>query len=212
VVSRDLRLAEETGCRYHCQHVSAAATVELIRRAKNNGQRVTAEVTPHHLYFTDEDLGELDTNLKMYPPLRSPRDRGALVVALRDGTIDAVATDHAPHSRDEKEGRFEDAPRGVIGLETAASVTWEALGNPVRFFEVMSVRPAEIAGLGSHGSWLAVGTPGNLVVFDPNETWRAEHFVSRSANSPFLGEKLTGRVRATIFNGDLTYQLDDFND
>lgn len=208
IVARDLQLTEETHCPYHCQHVSAAATVEVIRRAKSKRLMVTAEVTPHHLYFTEEDLSDLDTNLKMYPPLRSAADRSALIEALRDGTIDVVATDHAPHTQAEKDLRFEDAPRGVIGLETAASVAWGVLEDPTRFFDVMSVKPAEIAGMEQQGLWLDVGQPANLVVFDPNKTWEPKNFASRSGNSPFAGEKLTGRVRATVFRGKLTYQLD----
>ena len=208
VVARDLQLTEETHCPYHCQHVSAAATVEVVRRAKSKGLMVTAEVTPHHLYFTEEDLSDLDTNLKMYPPLRSAADRSVLIEALRNGTIDVVATDHAPHTQAEKDLPFEDAPRGVIGLETAASVAWGVLEEPTRFFDVMSVKPAEIAGMAQQGLWLDVGMPANLVVFDPNKTWEPEHFASRSGNSPFVGEKLTGRVRATVFWGKLTYQLD----
>ncbi len=212
VVARDLKLAEETGCRYHCQHVSAAATVDLIREAKKRGLHITAEVTPHHLYFTDEDLAVLDTNLKMYPPLRSEADRQSLVTALQDGTIDAVATDHAPHSQSEKDVGFEEAPRGVIGLETAASVAWSVIEQPVRFFEIMSAKPADIAGMATQGLWLRAGGPANVVVFDPNENWLPTGFASRSVNSPFLGEKLSGRVQATIYQGKMTYQLDETDD
>lgn len=207
VVARDLKLAEETGCHYHCQHVSAAATVDLIRNAKMRNLQVTAEVTPHHLYFTCEDLRDLNTNLKMYPPVRSEIDRRALVDGIRDGTVDVIATDHAPHSESEKDVAFDEAPRGVIGLETAASVGWSVAGGPVRFFQIMSVKPAEIAGLDSQGVWLRPGAPANLVVFDPNQTWVPDEFASRSANSPFLGEKLNGRVRATIYQGNLTHEV-----
>ncbi len=212
VIERDLRLTEETGCHYHCQHVSAAETVDLIHDAKKKGLHVTAEVTPHHLYFTEEDLEILDTNLKMYPPVRSERDRQALVAALRDGVIDAVATDHAPHTQAEKGVPFADAPRGVIGLETAASAAWVVLNDSVRFFEVMSVNPAGIAGLESQGSWLTAGEPANVVVFDPNENWVPENFASRSVNSPFVGKKLTGRVRATFYRGKMTFELGQKND
>lgn len=207
VVKRDLELAEETGCRYHCQHVSAAETVELIREAKENRIDVTAEVTPHHLYFTEASLDSLDTNLKMYPPLRAESDRSALIEALREGTIDAVATDHAPHSESEKNVPFVEAPRGVVGLETAAAATWMTLEDPKRFFEVMSVTPAAIAGMDDQGQWPAVGRPANLVVFDPVESWVPDVFSSRSANSPFIGENLRGRVLATVHAGQLTYEL-----
>jgi len=212
VVRRDLELTEETGCHYHCQHVSAAETVDLIRRAKERRLQVTAEVTPHHLYFTEGDLEVLDTNLKMYPPVRSESDRQALIGALREGTIDAVATDHAPHSAIEKNVPFSEAPRGVIGLETAASATWMILEDPKRFFEVMSVTPAAIAGMDDQGQWPSVGGSANVVVFDPVESWVPEDFASRSANSPFIGRDLTGRVLATVHKGQLTYELVRAND
>jgi dihydroorotase len=179
----------------------------LIREAKENRINVTAEVTPHHLYFTEASLDSLDTNLKMYPPLRAESDRSALIEALREGTIDAVATDHAPHSESEKNVPFVEAPRGVVGLETAAAATWMTLEDPKRFFEVMSVTPAAIAGMDDQGQWPAVGRPANLVVFDPVESWVPDVFSSRSANSPFIGENLRGRVLATVHAGQLTYEL-----
>lgn len=205
VVARDLELVEETGVSYHCQHVSARMTIELIRRAKESGMPVTAEVTPHHLIFDDASLAGLDTNFKMYPPLRSGTDRDALLRAVRDGTIDTVATDHAPHLPEEKAVPFDDAPRGVIGLETAASALWEAVGDPQLLYSALSVRPARILGLESHGQALTRGAPANLVVFDPSVTWEPSRFASKSSNSPFRDRRMSGRVRTTLYRGRAVY-------
>ncbi len=205
VVRRDLDLVAETGARYHCQHVSAESTVELIRRAKESGLPVTAEVTPHHLSFDVTHVADLDPNFKMYPPLRGPDDRKALIEALADGTVDAVATDHAPHLIEEKQVGFVEAPRGVIGLETAAAATWAALGDRDRFFEVLSGAPARILGLEEQGAPVTVGSPANLVVFDPGQTWVPERFSSKSSNSPYSGITMTGRVVGTVRRGELVH-------
>lgn len=209
IVARDLSLIAGAGVHYHCQHVSAAATVELIRQAKRDGLAVTAEVTPHHLCFDHTALGDLNTNLKMYPPLRTPDDREALVEALIDGTIDAVATDHAPHTTAEKAVPFPDAPRGVIGLETAASATWSVLGDPDRLFRVLSSLPAGIAGLSDHGRPLAPGNAANIVVFAPHIESTYDGFHSKSSNTPFVGKTLPGTVIATVREGEITYQPGD---
>lgn len=206
IVERDLALIEETHANYHCQHISSRMTVELIRQAKKDGLPVTAEVTPHHLSFDVSSLESLDTNFKMYPPLRTEDDRAALIAGLKDGTIDVVATDHAPHAPDEKAVAFTEAPRGVIGLETAASVVWETLGDETRMFETLAIRPAEVMGMGSHGQVVAPGAPANLVVFDPDATWTADEFASRSSNSPYLHATLNGRVEATIHAGSIVYK------
>jgi dihydroorotase len=207
VLARDLALAADTGSRLHVQHVSTERSVELIRRAKDDGLAVTCEVTPHHLGLDESSIGDLDPNFKMYPPLRTAADRRALVAALEDGAVDAVATDHAPHTPSEKDVPFEEAPRGVIGLETSAAVTWAALqGNTDLFFERMSVSPARILGLERHGQPLEAGAPANLVLFDPERSWQARSFRSRSSNSPFLGATLTGMVMATIHEGSLVYE------
>lgn len=206
VIARDLELVAETGGRYHVQHLSTARGVELVRRAKQEGLRVTAEVTPHHLRFTEEDAMSLDPSFKMYPPLRTGEDRAALISALIDGTIDVVATDHAPHGAMEKDVPFEDAPRGVTGLETAFPVTLDALeGDIGALFDRMSVAPARIAGLASHGLPVQVGAPANLTLVDPSRRWVVEAFRSRSANSPFLGRELEGSVVATIVGGEVIY-------
>lgn len=206
VVTRDLDLAGETGARYHCQHVSSMETVRALEAARARGVRVSAEVTPHHLTFDDSELETGDTNFKMYPPLRSSQDRVALVEALKHGIIDVVATDHAPHTAEEKNVAFEEAPRGVIGLETAAAAVWEVLKDPDRFFEVMSIRPAVIAGLSRHGQPLADSSPANIVVFDPSHRWTVTGFISRSSNSPYLGREMLGSVRATIHEGEVVYR------
>lgn len=208
IVARDLALVELTGARYHVQHVSTAGTVELIRRARAAGLPVTAEVTPHHLTFDHQAVESMDPDFKMYPPLRTPADVAELRRALADGTIDAVATDHAPHADHEQEVPFEEAPRGVIGLETALAATLSAvpLDQPT-LFERMSAAPARIAGLERHGLALTDGGPANLVVIDPHAAWTPDRFESRAQNSPFRGRRLTGRVMATVFEGQLVHEV-----
>ncbi len=207
VVARDLALVRLTGVRYHVQHVSTAGTVELVRRAKEEGLRVTAEVTPHHLMLDHREVERLNPDVKMYPPLRLPADVEAVRAALADGTLDAVATDHAPHAAHEKDVPFEDAPRGIIGLETSAAVVNTAMEpSPVAFFHCLSVAPALIAGLDGHGQWLEPGKQANLVVFDPTAEWTPDVFQSRAENSPFVGRNLQGKVVVTMFNGKVTYR------
>ncbi len=204
VIARDLILAEATDVAYHVQHLSTAQGVDLVRKAKAQGLRVTAEVTPHHLVLDESSVSSLDPNFKMYPPLRSDHDRHALQDALFDGTIDVVATDHAPHTESEKDVPFELAPRGVIGLETSFSAALEALHGDVGLvFERMSLAPARIAGFESQGRPVEVGRPANLVLVDPGEVWRVEAFASRSSNSPFLNKEMKGRVLATWSDGVL---------
>ncbi len=207
VVARDLALVRLTGVRYHVQHVSTAGTVELIRRAKEEGLRVTAEVTPHHLMLDHREVERLNPDVKMYPPLRLPVDVEAVRAGLADGTLDAVATDHAPHAAHEKDVPFEDAPRGIIGLETSAAVVNTAMElDPVAFFHCLSVSPALIAGLEGHGQWPEPGKQANLVVFDPSAAWTPEVFQSRAENSPFVGRTLRGKVVVTMFKGQVTYR------
>jgi dihydroorotase len=210
VVARDLTMARMTGGRVHICHVSTARAVDLIRRAKAEGIRVSAEVTPHHLSFTDDDLVTYDTNFKTNPPLRTAEDRDALRAGLADGTIDAVATDHAPHPVEEKEAEFDLSPPGTIGLETALAAVLTDVVAPgaltlMRALEAMSTSPARILGANDHGGPIEPGRPANLVVFDPGEEWTVEApFVSRARNSAYLGRRLTGRVRYTMLRGDLT--------
>lgn len=168
---------------------------------------MTAEVTPHHLALDDTALADLDPNLKMYPPLRAGSDRKAVVSALREGVIDAVATDHAPHASAEKDVPFEQAPRGVIGLETAAAIACAALGaDQATFFDRMSLAPARLGGIDRHGVLVEPGSPANLVLFDPGHRWAPKVFASKSVNSPFLGKGLVGKVLATIYEGQISYE------
>jgi dihydroorotase len=208
IVARDLRLVEVTGCRYHVQHVSAAGTVDLIQRAKQAGLPVTAEVTPHHLMFDHREVESMDPVFKMYPPLRTEEDRAVLRSALAEGVIDCVATDHAPHSAHEKDVPFEEAPRGVIGLETAAAVVNEALGlSPQAFFDRLAHAPRRILGREPHT--IEPGAPADIVVFDPGLEWTATEFRSRSANSPWLNRTLRGRVRLTVAGGVVVHSAED---
>lgn len=208
IVGRDLALARLTGGRIHFCHLSSAGSVALVRAAKAAGLAVTAEVTPHHLALTDDVLPTYDTSLRINPPLRSASDRDALRAALADGTIDAVATDHAPHAPEEKEVEFDQAPPGTIGLETALAVVLTdlvatGLLDLPRAIAALSAAPARILGATDHGGPIAPGAPANLVLFDPQATWTvAPPFASRSRNSAFTGRELRGRVTATFLRGE----------
>jgi dihydroorotase len=210
IVARDLAMARAVGGRLHVCHVSGARSVDLLRSAKAEGIRVTAEVTPHHLVFTDDDLVTYDTNFKVHPPIRTAEDRDGLRAGLADGTIDAIATDHAPHAVEEKEAEFDRSPPGTIGLETALAAVLTHLVGPglvslPRAIEALSIGPARILGAAGHGGPIEVGRPANLTVFDPAETWVVEPpFASKARNCAFTGSHLTGRVRYTMLRGDLT--------
>jgi dihydroorotase len=210
MVGRDVALAAYEERPLHLLHLSARESVEELRRAREAGVPVSAEVTPHHLCLTDEAVRSLDSNVKMNPPLRAEDDRAALVEALRDGTIEAVATDHAPHARHEKEVPFEEAPFGVTGLETAFSALYTQLVEPgvlplATLLERMSAGPARIYGL--EPPRIAVGAPANLVLLDLDAVWHVDEagFRSKSANSWLLGAKLRGRVLQTVANGKLVH-------
>jgi dihydroorotase len=210
IVARDLLLAEETAARLHIAHVSAAASVRLIREARARGVRVTAEVTPHHLALRDADVGTYDTNRKMNPPLRDETDRAALREGLVDGTIDVVATDHAPHAAEEKAVEFDRAPFGVVGLETALGVVLTHLVRPgaltvTEAIRRMSTAPATILGLA--GGTLAPGAPGDVVVIDLERQWtvRASELASRSKNTPFEDWTLQGRAVLTVVGGEIRH-------
>jgi dihydroorotase len=211
MVARDLALAGYERRPLHVLHVSARESVDELRRARAAGVEATAEVTPHHLCLTDEAARSLDPNLKMSPPLRAEEDRRALIEALRDGTIGAVATDHAPHARHEKDVPFEEAPFGVTGLETAFAALNTHLVRPglvslETMLERMSAGPAAIFGLDRPR--VAVGATANLVLLDLEQTWRVEEgcFRSRSGNSWLLGETLTGTVELTVANGKVVHR------
>ncbi|MEX0992093.1 MAG: amidohydrolase family protein [Actinomycetota bacterium] len=184
----------------------------MVRRAKGQGVRVSAEVTPHHLVMTDEDLTTYDTRLKVNPPVRSGEDRDALVAGLADGTIDAVATDHAPHAVQDKEVEFDLARHGTIGLETALAVILTHLVEPGhlslgRALDALTTSPARILGASEHGGPIEPGRPANLVVFDPAAEWTVEPpFVSKSRNSAFIGRTLRGRVMHTMYRGELVFR------
>ena len=210
MVGRDLALAAYEEQPLHVLHVSARESVEEIRAAQARGVSASSEVTPHHLCLTDDAVRNLDSNLKMNPPLRSEADRAALVDALRDGTIAAIATDHAPHAAYEKEVPFEEAPFGVTGLETAFPVLYTRLVEPgvvalETILERMSAGPARIYGL--EPPRIEVGAPANLVVIDLEATWSPSEdgFRSRSANSWLLGATLRSKVVTTVANGKLAY-------
>lgn len=210
IVSRDLLLAGLTGGRLHLTHLSAGLSVELVAGGKGRGLRATADVTPHHLTFCDEDLHAFDTNLRVNPPLRTAEDRTALRRALAEGTIDAVATDHAPHTVEDKEVEFDRARPGTTGLETALAAVLSLGPDPdiPAVVERMSTASARILGLPDHGGPVAPGRPANLVAFDPGAEWRVgdRPFASRGRNSAFLGRTLRGRVVHTLLRGRFTVE------
>jgi dihydroorotase len=207
-VARDIALARLTGARLHLLHVSTAGSVEMVRRAKAAGIRVTAEATPHHASLTDGELGSYDTNFKVNPPLRTAADVEAIRAGLADGTIDAIASDHAPHAIEEKEAEFEAAPPGMIGLETALAVVLTDLVAPGvislrQAIRLMSTGPARLGGFEGHGGPISPGSRANLVVFDPSARWVVDvrRFASRSRNTPWGGKELSGRVLHTVYEG-----------
>lgn len=210
MAARDIALARLTGCRLHLLHISTAGTVELVRAAKAEGLPVTAEATPHHFSLTDAALEGYDPMAKVNPPLRTDADVAAIIAGLADGTIDALATDHAPHADHEKDQEISYAPPGMVGLETALALAITNLVGPghltlAQVVERMSTSPARILGLKDHGD-LSTGSAANIVVFDPAAAWVVDplRFVSKSKNSPFAGQTLTGRVLHTFFQGRAT--------
>ncbi len=211
IIARDVMLAEHTRSRVHVAHVTTAEGVDVLRWAKARGIAVTAEATPHHLALTQERLTAYDPVCKVNPPLRPTEDAEALRAALADGTIDVVATDHAPHARHDKEHAFVDAANGMIGLETSLAVVGDLMVRSGRMTwgdlaRVMSVMPARIAGLAGHGRPIAVGEPANLVLIDPEATRTVDRDASRSLarNNPWHGMSLTGAVHTTILRGTVT--------
>lgn len=212
IVERDIALARETGARYHVLHTSTARSMAAIRAAKAEGLPVTCEVSPHHLLLTYDACASGDPNTKMNPPLRSEYDRRSLVDALADGTVDAVATDHAPHAKDEKAKGFQDAPFGVIGLETAfaalLSFVHDGTISDKRAVELMTSGPARLLGLQGRLGTLNDEAPVHLTVVDPNREWTVteEAMAGKSTNSAFLGRAFKGRVVATVLHGELRYR------
>jgi dihydroorotase len=211
IIARDVMLAEHTGSRVHVAHVTTAEGVDVVRWAKARGIAVTAEATPHHLALTEERLTDYDPVFKVNPPLRPTEDAEALRSALADGTIDVVATDHAPHARHDKEHAFVEAANGMIGLETSLAVVADLMVRSGRMTwadlaRVMSVAPSRLAGLAGHGRPIAPGEPANLVLVDPSRTWTVDRDASKSfaRNNPWHGMTFSGAVHTTILRGDVT--------
>ncbi len=212
IVERDIALAAETKGHYHVAHLSTAAALKAVRKAKREHVNVTCEVTPHHFVLIDEDVGEYNTNYKMNPPLRSPEDREALLAGLADGTVDCIATDHAPHPQNEKNAEFDQAPFGITGLETALGLTISILHKreklPLqRIIELLTTNPAKVMHLSGRGT-LAVGSHADVTVFDPAKKWtyRAADSLSKSKNSPFDQWQMQGKVIATIVGGQIVFR------
>jgi dihydroorotase len=211
MVARDILLAELTGAHVHIAHLSTAGAVRLVRDAKARGVRVTAEVTPHHLLLTEEAVRTFDANAKMNPPLRSKRDTEVLLEALVDGTIDCIATDHAPHAGSEKEGEFDRAAFGIVGLETAVGLMLDRLVRPgalplATLISRLSRDPARLLGL--PGGSLAPGAPADVTILDPAAEWTVDpaRFASRSRNTPFGGWAVTGRPWKTVVGGGVVWE------
>ena len=214
MVSRDIKLAAETGTKVHIAHVSTAVAVEAIRRAKAEGIKVTAETCPHYFSLTKSAVETKGTLAKMSPPLRKQEDVEAIISGLCDGTIDVIATDHAPHSEDEKALPFNDAPNGIIGLETSLAVTLTYLYHTgklgiIEIIKLMTENPAKI--LNIDAGIIKEGGPADIVIFDPNEEWivEPEKFKSKAKNTPYGGAKLKGKVILTIAGGKIVFKADE---
>ena len=213
IVERDVQLAQQfSGARLHVAHLSTAEALKPVRRGKRNRVKVSCEVTPHHFTLLDSDVHEYDTNRKMNPPLRSQADQEALIAALADGTVDAIATDHAPHAPHEKIMEFERAMFGVTGLETALALAITRLHREhkvplMRIVELFTSGPARVVDLNGRGT-LAVGSPADVTIFDPKKRWTydASKSPSKSHNTPFDGWKMTGQAVATVVNGEIVFQ------
>lgn len=208
MVERDCRLAGETGAAVVIQHVSAAESVRLIRKAKRSGAHVWAEATPHHFSLTEDAVALYGSNAKMNPPLRTEEDRRAIIEGLKDGTIELIATDHAPHAKNEKDRAFQEAPSGIIGLETAFSLGLMNLVEPghlslLQLISRMSTEPAKLYGLDAGA--LREDSPADLMLFDPEKSWAYLAPLSRATNSPWLGKTLRGKVLMTMCGGRMAY-------
>lgn len=210
MVDRDIKLALLTGAKVNFQHLSTKEAIELIREAKKlpEGKNLYAEATPHHIALTQDAVIKHGTMAKMNPPLREESDRKAIIEGLIDGTIDIIATDHAPHSEDEKKKEITDAPSGILGLETAFAICNKVLVldeklSYLQLFCKMSYNPARLYGLDA--GYLAENAPADLVVFDSKKEWKIDKFASKSQNSPFINEKLTGKIELTVSNGKIVF-------
>lgn len=212
MVARNVSLAELTGARLHLAHISTAGSVRMVREAKARGLKVTAEACPHHFTLTEELTRGYNTHAKMNPPLRTMQDVQAIKEGLRDGTIDVIATDHAPHATQEKQQEFTEAPFGIVGLETALSLTLALVDEGVLTLESavdkLATAPAKAFSL--NAGTLAVGAPADVAIVDPNREWQVDpsRFRSKSRNTPFAGWKVRGRVTTTIVSGRVVFELD----
>ena len=211
MVRRDLCIGLETGADVVIQHISAKEAVELVRQARRKSLRIHAEATPHHFTLTEDAVLKYGTLAKMNPPLRTEEDREAIIEGLKDGTLDLIATDHAPHSAEEKQKEFAKAPSGIIGLETALSLGISRLTDTGRLtlselLACMTVNPARLYHLDA--GYLAEGGPADIVLFDAEEAWTPEHFCSKSQNSPFLNQTMKGKVRYTVCSGKIVYECE----
>lgn len=211
MVARDVILSAKTGAHIHIQHVSSKNAIDIIRRAKSRGVNVSAEATPHHISFSDSEISDFNTNFKMNPPLRSEEDRLAILEGLADGTIDCIASGHAPHTDYEKDVEFDYAPNGVIGLETALGVTLDQLYHSKRLdlletVALLTHRPAKLLDLDK--GTLDTGADADVILFDPEQEWTPDSasFQSKSVNSPFIGRVLKGRVSKTFVSGKLVFE------
>lgn len=212
MIERDIRLAEETGAEINIQHISTKEGVELVRKARKKSPNIHAEATPHHFSLTEDAAIQYGTLAKMNPPLRTEEDRQAIIKGLADRTIEIIATDHAPHSKEEKEQELTKAPSGIIGLETALPLAITNLVKPghmtlMQVLERMVVAPGKLYQLGVYS--VQEEEPANIVIFNPEEAFRYEHSFSKSQNSPFLGQTLFGKVHMTIVDGNIVYKADD---
>lgn len=218
IVARDIILADEVNANLHLCHMSTKGSVALIREAKARGSNVTAEVTPHHFTLIDEDITDYDANFKMNPPLRSKEDRKALIEALKDNTIEVIATDHAPHHIDEKNCEFEKAMNGIIGLETAVCLSVSELVEkgiltPSQMIEKFTKNPARILGREDIGH-LGIGANADITIINPNEKYKIdkEKFLSKAKNTPFNNREVTGKVLYTIVNGEIIVENGDIRE
>lgn len=209
MVARDCMMAMKTGAKVDIQHISSGNSVDMVRFAKQHGARVYAEASPHHFTLTEDAVREHKTFAKMNPPLRTAWDRDKIIEGLKDNTIEIIATDHAPHTTEEKTGEFQNCPSGIIGLETSLALGIMSLVNAghltyLQLMEKMSVKPAELYNLDTAN--IVEGKPADIVVFDPNEKWIAGDYASKAENTPFTGMEMTGKVKYTICNGRIAYE------
>ena len=212
MTARDIALAEATGGRLHVMHVSTANSVDALRRAKQRGVRVTAEAAPHHFTLTDERLRTFDANYKMNPPLRSQEHVAAVIAGLADGTINVIASDHAPHAKEKKMLELDQAPFGIVGLETSLGLVITRLIEPGRLdwptaLRKMTVNPARVLGIPK--GTLQIGADADVTIIDPKIRWKVDpaQFLSKSVNTPFAGWELTGRAETVLVGGKVKYRL-----